>query len=107
MDPVPEAMVAVAALGADRVELYTEAYARAYGTPDQAMVTALYVESARAALASGLGVNAGHDLNLDNLSTFISMVPGVSEVSIGHALIAEALEHGYVATVKAYLAALQ
>ena len=107
MDPVPEAMVAVAALGADRVELYTEAYARAYGTPDQAMVTALYVESARAALASGLGVNAGHDLNLDNLSTFIATVPGVSEVSIGHALIADALEHGYVATVKAYLAALQ
>ena len=71
------------------------------------MVTALYVESARAALASGLGVNAGHDLNLDNLSTFISTVPGVSEVSIGHALIAEALEHGYAATVKAYLAALQ
>lgn len=107
MDPTPEPMAAVAAIGADRVELYTEAYARAYGTPDQGAVMSQYVASAEAALAQGLAVNAGHDLNLDNLPAFIAAVPGVSEVSIGHALIADALERGYAATVEAYLAALQ
>mgnify|MGYP003335631391 FL=1 len=61
--------------------------------------------SARAAQAAGLGVNAGHDLNRDNLPDFLSTVPGVLEVSIGHALIADALEMGYTETVKAYLAA--
>ena len=106
MDPVPEAMAAAAALGADRVELYTETYARAYGTPEQSAVTETFAATARAALACGLGVNAGHDLNLENLSTFIAAVPGVSEVSIGHALVADALEQGYDATVKAYLNAL-
>jgi len=106
MDPVPEAMAAAAALGADRVELYTETYARAYGTPEHAAVTETFSATARAALACGLGVNAGHDLNLENLSTFIAVVPGVSEVSIGHALVADALEQGYDATVKAYLNAL-
>ena len=105
--PLPtEAMAQVRALGADRVELYTEGYARAWGTPRQAQVLATYTAAAQAALAAGLGVNAGHDLNRDNLADFLRAVPGVQEVSIGHALIADALELGYADTVKAYLAAI-
>ncbi len=103
MDPNPEAMSHARAVGADRVELYTEAYASAYGTPEEAAVRARYAEAARTALAVGLGVNAGHDLNLDNLGAFVREVPGVAEVSIGHALIADALERGYADTIRAYL----
>jgi pyridoxine 5-phosphate synthase len=65
-----------------------------------------FAAAAQAALDAGLGVNAGHDLNRDNLAAFVRRVPGVSEVSIGHALIADALEMGYAATVRAYLQAL-
>jgi pyridoxine 5-phosphate synthase len=103
MDPLPEAMAAARAVGADRVELYTETYASAWGTPRQAQVLAQFSQSAQAALDVGLGVNAGHDLNRDNLPDFLRAVPGVQEVSIGHALIADSLEMGYDATVKAYL----
>jgi len=103
MDPIPEAMAAARAIGADRVELYTETWARAFGTPDEARVLAQFADTARAALAVGLGLNAGHDLSRDNLSTFLRGVPGVLEVSIGHALIADALELGYEATVRDYL----
>jgi pyridoxine 5-phosphate synthase len=103
MDPVAANMAAAKAVGADRVELYTEGYASAYGTPHQAQVVAAYKDAARAAQAVGLEVNAGHDLNRDNLESFLREVPGVREVSIGHALIADALELGYAATVKAYL----
>jgi len=103
MDPTPEAMRAVREVGADRVELYTETFARAFGTPDQAKVLASFVATAQAALREGLGVNAGHDLNRDNLADFLSAVPGVQEVSIGHALISDALELGYTETVKDYL----
>ena len=103
MDPVPEMMAAAKAVGADRVELYTEGYAASRGTPNEQAVLARYVETARAALAAGLGVNAGHDLSRDNLTAFLRAVPGVQEVSIGHALIADALELGYEATVKSYL----
>lgn len=103
MDPIPEAMAAARAIGADRVELYTETWARAYGTPDEARVLAQFADTARAALAVGLGLNAGHDLSRDNLSAFLRAVPGVLEVSIGHALIADALELGYEATVRDYL----
>ena len=106
MDPLPQAMAAARALGADRVELYTEGYARAWGRPEQAQVLQAYVQTASAALAAGLGVNAGHDLNRDNLGAFLRAVPGVQEVSIGHALIADALELGYAATVRAYLAVM-
>jgi pyridoxine 5-phosphate synthase len=106
MDPVPEAMAAAKAVGADRVELYTETYASAYGTPKQAEVLAAFKATAQAALDVGLGINAGHDLNRDNLATFLTTVPGVQEVSIGHALIADALELGYTATVSAYLACM-
>lgn len=102
MDPVPEAMAAARALGADRVELYTEAYARAHGTLAQAGELARYAAAARAAQAQGLAVNAGHDLNRANLGDFLRAVPGVAEVSIGHALIADALEFGIEATVRAY-----
>nr|WP_255429614.1 pyridoxine 5'-phosphate synthase [Ramlibacter albus] len=106
MDPVPEAMARAKALGADRVELYTEPYAAAWGTPQQDAVLEQFADAARAAQAAGLGVNAGHDLNRDNLSAFVRTVPGVLEVSIGHALIADALELGYAETVRQYLAAL-
>jgi pyridoxine 5-phosphate synthase len=103
MDPLPEAMAAVRALGADRVELYTESYARAHGTPDAARVLAGFTATAQAAVQQGLGLNAGHDLNRDNLTDFLRAVPGVQEVSIGHALIADALELGYTETVRGYL----
>ena len=106
MDPLPEAMAAAMAVGADRVELYTESYASAFGSPDQARVLAAFEATAQAALAIGLGLNAGHDLNRDNLGTFLRTVPGVLEVSIGHALVADALEMGYTDTVRAYLACL-
>ena len=106
MDPVPGQMAAARAVGADRVELYTEPYAAAWGTPGQAAQLQRYAVAAQAALDAGLGVNAGHDLNRDNLAAFVREVPGVLEVSIGHALIADALELGYAATVKAYLACI-
>jgi pyridoxine 5-phosphate synthase len=107
MDPRPEMMAAVRAVGADRVELYTESYARAWGTVRQDDVLRQFAEAARAAQAAGLEVNAGHDLNRDNLADFLRAVPGVREVSIGHALISDALELGYDATVKAYLACIE
>ena len=107
MDPVPAQMAAVAELGADRVELYTEAYARAYGTAEGERVLESYVATATAAMEAGLGINAGHDLTVQNLPTFVGAVPNVLEVSIGHALIADALWHGLGATVAAYKAALK
>lgn len=102
MDPDAGAMAAAKALGADRVELYTETYASAYGTLRQDAVAAQFAGAARAALSACLGLNAGHDLNVDNLAAFLKDVPGVQEVSIGHALISDALELGYAATVRAY-----
>lgn len=106
MDPVPEQMAAAKAAGADRVELYTEPFAAAWGTGAQAAQLAAYAQAAQAALEVGLEVNAGHDLNRNNLAAFVAQVPGVAEVSIGHALIADALELGYAATVKAYQACI-
>lgn len=106
MDPVPEQMAAARAVGADRVELYTEPYAAAWGTPEHAVQLQRYAAAAQAALDVGLGLNAGHDLNRDNLPAFVQAVPGLQEVSIGHALIGDALELGYAATVQAYLRAL-
>lgn len=107
MDAIPEQMAAAKALGADRVELYTEPYAAAWGTAEQAQQLERYRATAQAALEVGLGVNAGHDLNRDNLAAFVQTVPGLQEVSIGHALIADALELGYAATVRAYLDCIQ
>ena len=106
MDPVAESMQAARDLGADRVELYTEPYARAFDAGTAEKELARYAKAARAAAAAGLGVNAGHDLNQDNLPQFLAAVPGVLEVSIGHALIADALEHGLAQTVRDYLAAI-
>lgn len=106
MDPIPEAVALARGIGADRVELYTEPYAKAFGTPDEAVMLARYADSACAAQRAGLGVNAGHDLNRENLPAFLSTVPGVLEVSIGHALIADALEFGLDDTVKQYLHAI-
>ena len=107
MDPLPEAMRLVAELGAERIELYTETFASAFGTEREAEVTAGFAATAQAALAAGLGINAGHDLNQPNLTAFLRAVPGVQEVSIGHALIADALELGYAETVRGYLRAIQ
>ena len=100
---LPEAMAHAKAIGADRVELYTESYAHAHGTPQGAEVLAGFIATAQAALREGLGINAGHDLNRDNLTDFLRAVPGILEVSIGHALIADALELGYTETVRDYL----
>jgi pyridoxine 5-phosphate synthase len=107
MDPIPEQMAAARAVGADRVELYTEPYAATWGTPENAAQLQRYADAAQAALAVGLGLNAGHDLNRDNLPAFVAALPGLQEVSIGHAFMADALEMGYAATVQAYLACLQ
>jgi pyridoxine 5-phosphate synthase len=106
MDPVPAAMAAVRELGADRIELYTEPYARAFGSAGERAEVERYAAAARAAQQAGLGINAGHDLNQQNLPRFLSGVPGVLEVSIGHALVADALEAGLAATVHGYLAAI-
>jgi pyridoxine 5-phosphate synthase len=106
MDPIPQAMAAVKALGADRIELYTEPYAENYATPKGEAILAEYIETAKAAQMLGLGVNAGHDLNLDNLPRFIRDVSNVLEVSIGHALIGDALEFGLAKTVALYQQAI-
>jgi pyridoxine 5-phosphate synthase len=102
MDPDPAAMALARAVGADRVELYTEAYARGHGTDARPALLERYAAASRAALAAGLGVNAGHDLNRDNLADFLRAVPGVGEVSIGHAIAADALEFGMAETVRLY-----
>jgi len=106
MDPVPAAMAAVRELGADRIELYTEPYARAFGSAGERAEVEKYAAAVRAAQQVGLGINAGHDLNQQNLPRFLTGVPGVHEVSIGHALVADALEAGLATTVRAYLAAI-
>ena len=103
MDPIPKAMAAAKAAGADRVEFYTESYASAWSTAKKLDALGRFTQSAEAASAIDLGVNAGHDLNRDNLTEFLIAVPGVLEVSIGHALVADALELGYAATVQDYL----
>lgn len=105
INPDPEMVKAAAATGADRVELYTKPYADRFPThPDEAVEP--YVEAARAARKAGIGVNAGHDLNLENLPFFCSRIPFLSEVSIGHALICDALYLGLKETVRRYRAAL-
>lgn len=107
MDPEPQAMTLARDVGADRVELYTEPYALAFGSAAQAQMIERYRAAAEAAQALGLGVNAGHDLNRDNLPPFLTGVTGVLEVSIGHALTADALEFGMAASVRMYLAAIR
>lgn len=102
VDPEPAAVAAAAAAGADRVELYTGPYAEAFAAGRDVLPT--YRAAAEAARAAGLGVNAGHDLDLDNLGPFLDAVPGVDEVSIGQALVADALERGLAEAVAAYVA---
>jgi pyridoxine 5-phosphate synthase len=103
MDAEPSHMDWAKSVGADRVELYTEPFAAAWGTPAQSTQLERFAKAAQAALDAGMGVNAGHDLNRDNLTAFLKRVLGVQEVSIGHALIADALELGYSATIATYL----
>ena len=103
IDPKPEMAVAAKACGADRVELYTEAYAARYAAgPEEAI--APYLRTAEAAREAGLGLNAGHDLNLENLAYFIRTIPWTDEVSIGHAIISDAIYMGLERTIKEYLA---
>lgn len=103
IDPVPEMAVAAKACGADRVELYTEAYAAQYASGPEAAISR-YLLTAKAAREAGLGLNAGHDLNLDNLAYFIHTIPWTDEVSIGHAIISDAIYMGLERTIKEYLA---
>jgi pyridoxine 5-phosphate synthase len=106
MDAEPGVMADVRAVGADRIELYTEPYAAAWGHEGQGAQMARFSAAAAAAHAAGLGVNAGHDLNRDNLAAFLRAVEGVQEVSIGHALIGDALEFGLAETVRLYRACI-
>jgi pyridoxine 5-phosphate synthase len=102
VDPVPEMIRNAARTGADRIELYTEAFASQFAK-DPAKAIAPYVNAAKIAVEVGLGINAGHDLNLDNLRYFYERIPGLLEVSIGHALITDALYYGLPATIRMYL----
>lgn len=105
LDPKPELCEYAAKTGADRIELYTEAYASHYHQRENAIMP--YVETAKRATEVGLGINAGHDLSLENLAYFAQNIPNLLEVSIGHALIGEALYMGLENTVQAYLKRLQ
>lgn len=102
MDPLGEEIERAAALGVDRIELYTGPYAEAWGKDDFEEVLAKFVDAAKLAHSLGLGINAGHDLDLNNLGTFCSRVPDVAEVSIGHALISDAIWMGLETTVRKY-----
>lgn len=102
VDPDPKMAEAAALCGCDRVELYTESYASMYPHGREAAIEP-FVKTAEAARAAGLGVNAGHDLNLENLEYFISRIPWTEEVSIGHAIICDALYMGLEQTILAYL----
>jgi pyridoxine 5-phosphate synthase len=104
LDPVPEMMAVAKQLGADCVELYTQPYAAKASAGEGLAAVAVYRRAAEAAHVAGLGVNAGHDLSLENLGIFLRGVPGVAEVSIGHALIADALELGMAEAVRSYVA---
>lgn len=107
MDPDAAMIERVPETGADRIELYTESYARAFRTPDEAAEIERFASAARRAGELDLGVNAGHDLNLYNLGTFLGRVPGVLEVSIGHAIVVESLDSGFENTLARYLAILR
>lgn len=102
VDPAIEMVEGAKAIGADRIELYTEPFASHY-TIDKEAAVRPYTLAAQKATEIGLGVNAGHDLSLENLAFFIKMVPNVDEVSIGHALICDALYYGLENTIGLYL----
>jgi pyridoxine 5-phosphate synthase len=102
LDPDPAQAVPAAQTGTDRIELYTEAFARNHGTQSAAATFETYRKTAEAARSAGLGLNAGHDLNLRNLGEFLK-IPGVLEVSIGHALTVECIEQGMERVIAQYL----
>jgi len=106
VDPVPKIVEGAAASGADRVELYTEPYAREFKLNPEIAVKP-YIESARVARELSLGINAGHDLDLDNLRFLKESIPYLDEVSIGHALICDALYLGLENTIQLYLRQLK
>ncbi|MDB5010590.1 MAG: pyridoxine 5-phosphate synthase [Mucilaginibacter sp.] len=102
VDPIPKMVEGAAKTGTDRVELYTEAYAHQYHH-DKETAVAPYIKAAEVAQSAGLELNAGHDLDLHNLKYFAENVPGLGEVSIGHALICDALYYGLENTIQMYL----
>ena len=106
IDPVAEMVAHAAETGADRIELYTEAYAHNYPI-DRIKAIAPYIEAARVAAQNGLGLNAGHDLDLNNLWYLVRTIPEIAEVSIGHALVSEALYLGLEKTIQLYLQQLR
>jgi pyridoxine 5-phosphate synthase len=106
VDPIAEMVSCAAQTGTDRIELYTEAYAQNYPL-DRIMAIAPYVEASRIASQNGLGINAGHDLDLNNLWYLVRTIPEIMEVSIGHALVSEALYLGLEKTIHLYLQQLR
>lgn len=106
VDPDPRMVEGAALCGCDRVEMYTEAYARMYSADPRKAIEP-YIKTAETARECGLGLNAGHDLSLENLEYFIREIPWVDEVSIGHALICDALYMGLEPTIKAYLSKIK
>ena len=107
MDPIAEQMSLAKKLGAERIELYTESWAASFHTSARNATLSTFISTSKAAMDVGLVINAGHDLNRENLTPFLKAVPGIAEVSIGHALIGDALELGYDRTVRAYLECIQ
>ncbi len=106
VEPDEETVRQAKEFGANRIELYTGPYAMAFGTPEGEALLKRHREAARVAKSVGLGLNAGHDLNLENLPTYVKNVPGLLETSIGQALISDALYYGLKRTVAMYLKAL-
>lgn len=106
VDPDPRMAEAAAECGCDRIELYTESYASMYAAGREAAIGP-FLRTAEAAREAGLGVNAGHDLNLENLEYFIRTIPWTAEVSIGHAIICDALYMGLEKTIQAYLSKIK
>jgi len=106
VDPDTEMVSHAAETGTDRIELYTEAYAHQYSI-DRALAITPYINAAKVAAQHGLGINAGHDLDLNNLWYLVRTIPGILEVSIGHALVSEALYMGLEKTIQSYLQQLR
>ena len=102
VDPIVDMVEGAAKTGTDRIELYTEAYATHFHQGRE-LAIAPYIEAAKVAQSAGLGINAGHDLDLHNLKYFSENIPGLQEVSIGHALISDALYYGLENTIQLYL----
>ncbi len=107
LDAVPAQVRAAATVGADRIELYTEPFAQAFATPREVTSLGEFAAAAKEAHRLGLGVNAGHDLNQLNLGKFLAAVPGILEVSIGHAVVCDAFDHGLQVTLARYLSIIR